>query len=344
MPDTRGVARKSASKAPAATPAKAGASGNVRKTTVEVASTKPPGRAGSGRKTGASKSAVATLAQSASRAEKLTEEEVLADSRSEKERPEGQEQDQGDTETSKLGEADETPKSRISPKLLAALVKSADKGVRAFDPKLDVSNWIHHFEDITRNLPEDEKFGIFRNKMSAGSCFDWFVSRHREMAKMTVSQWLAKLETSFASDPLRRKNELRNRKQREGEEASDFIRDIDTLCIRYMPKMTVLDKIGYISDNVNPKYAFEFARISTHDRTLHDVELSLRNAMRVSGLSDRRPVLAGAAFTVGAEEHSGKSEGDTGRKNRSKPCFECGKPGHLAAKCYQRTAKMLQEN
>lgn len=322
MPNTRGGARKSASKAPAASPAKVAARGNIRKTAVEVASTKSPGRAGSGRKTGAP--AVAALAQTATRAEELTEDEVLADSRKEKERPEDQGKDQEEMEYSDSDEDDgeeERPRFRriptkspseyrlvndkgtpevIRPRSLVLLTKQAERTVRPFDPSFDVSNWIHHFKDITQNLPEIEQFGILRAKLSAGPTFDWFVSRHREMKHMDVERWLLLLEASFASDPLRRKNALRGRKQREGEDAAEYVREIDTLCIRYMPNMSVLDKIGYIADNVHPKYAHEFARISTHDRTLVDVELSLRNAMKLAGTTGSRPANSGGfTFPVG---------------------------------------------
>lgn len=227
------------------------------------------------------------------------------------------------------------------------IVKRAEKVIRPFDPKLGVEDWISQFEEKTAGLSGEIVLQIFSDKLDAGPCFSWFNARRREGKCLSVRGWLSLLTSSFATDPLQRKHELRSRKQQEGEDASEFVRDIDTLCIRYLPTMTMLDKIGHISDNVHPKYAITFAMLSAHDRTLADVELSLRTAMKLSAVSDRRS--GTPTFPMGSSpKHAEKNVSfaySCGQESESETdptlgvCRECGKPGHRTANCWQQLAR-----
>lgn len=162
-----------------------------------------------------------------------------------------------------------------------AVFKKIEKNVMPFDLKITVEDWIQHFEDVTYPLNDDEKYEIFRSRMHSGTNFTWFETRRRALFSGNIHDWLRDLQKTFVTDPRKLRAAVMTRKQQTGKDAAHFVREMNLLCARYQPHMGILDKIAFISANVNPRYQATFRLLSCKDRNLEEIEHSLREAMQM---------------------------------------------------------------
>lgn len=261
-------------------------------------------------------------------------------------------------------------------------LKDAKKRVNEFDPALKVEDWIQHFEEITRQLTEEAKMEIFSDKMKHQKAFSWYLAARREGRYNFVRQWIAALRETFQRDPHQRKNALLHRRQHEGEDAGDFVRDINALCDDWKG-MTTLDKVGYVIDNAHPRYQDALRFLGVKDQTLADITLSLRAAMQ---LANREPTQSPYGNSVpfppmGSSSHNASfhssappalpvtpvpygppptnttpsnyqlahptaspaSASRTPGQSETRSCYECREVGHLAINCPVRIARLASE-
>lgn len=195
--------------------------------------------------------------------------------------------------------------------------KRASQMVRAFRPDMDVDDWVEHFITETEGLDETDKLAIFRMKIY-DACFDWYNSMQREHKFCTVSEWMACLTATYRKKAKELRAAIRDRKQKEGEDAGIFVRDVVSRCVRYNPLMTTDDKISHIVENVHPLYQDMFRVVSIHAKSIADIEESLRGTMEFTasqrdGAKPRLP-LAAMAQRVKTEdivdEHLGITDSD----------------------------------
>ena len=167
--------------------------------------------------------------------------------------------------------------------------RDAFVSVKDFSSSISVQDWIRYFKLATEGLEEDEKIRLFRAKLET-ECYGWYATLDSDGKKRSIDQWIEELREEFTLTPQQMRQAIQDRKQKEGEEARRFIREIITLCKRYNPSMHESEQLQYITDNVHPRYRDLYIRFSAHDETAKDAEISLQTAMRESGREAAIPV------------------------------------------------------
>lgn len=155
----------------------------------------------------------------------------------------------------------------------------AFKSIKDFDKKIDVSDWIKYFKLGAAGLTLQQKLRLFRAKLGA-ECYSWYANKETDGVPRDLDDWFEELKKEFGLTPERRREAILARKQKEDEDAGDFIRDILSLCKRYNHRMLETEKVAFIRDNVHYKYRRQFNHYNVHAETVKETEKSLRGAMK----------------------------------------------------------------
>ena len=188
----------------------------------------------------------------------------------------------------------DSPKATVSYKRALALV-------REYDPDQDVDDWIMQFNSETDGLPIDDKVSVFRLKIHA-KCADWYYGELRNDPTRTLSSWLRCFGDQYRHSASQRLGTLRQRQQKEGEDAGAFVRAVVALCLRYNPRMSEEEKLCHIADNVHPKFQRAFNGMNVHATTVKMTETSLRAAMQMVEAQSKAVRFAGAVKVEPTED------------------------------------------
>ena len=156
--------------------------------------------------------------------------------------------------------------------------RDAFDSVKDFTTSVNVNDWIKYFRLATEGLSQVAKLRLFRAKLAA-ECYSWYANKDADGEMRALDDWFDELREEYSLAPERLREAIVARKQKEGESAEAYIRDILTLCKRYHSWMPETEKIAFIRDNVYFKYKRHFNLLNVHASTVRMTEQSLRAAM-----------------------------------------------------------------
>lgn len=206
------------------------------------------------------------------------------------------------------------------------LYRDAQKLVPEFSKTTEVGQWLSMFHAASKNLLEADQIQLFKNKMIAKN-LTWLTASEESDPSRTAASWIEALRSRFQKAPDQLMEAITLRKMKEDEDPEEFVSDIQELCLRYNPKMSELEQIGYVRNNLHPSYTDAFLFMNAHVITMEKTAKSLVLAVRQLKQKKKDPVprMESSVFAV---------QSDPPRSAPRPKCGNCGKTNHTTEKCY----------
>ena len=142
------------------------------------------------------------------------------------------------------------------------------RDVPSFNGSTNVKHWILIFKAATATRTEEQKISIMMQSMQ-GAAQSWFcatkLADDAANKTATIAEWEERLIQFFGKTQEGALDELESRRQREGEDAISYVREVLRLCADVDPAMTDATKLRHLKRGLLPRYSHDMLLMDPRD-------------------------------------------------------------------------------